>query len=525
MCFVAYVGTELYLANATSNPNPNLSVNGKGMIVRDVRVVHSICKNVSILGHFTLSLAGALIGSVIIVSSAVGFGYHYRSKRRQGEMPRGPFISNELPNQLPPLAHRVCFFSDECNDLSNHCVHDAADKTKSTRAAVAPFSMKYVFQSCATFELLVGSKQLSFKLEESTSNEISRSKGGEIELSNSGIVIEFPPDALQEVNVTISASIFVSSEPVKGRFVSLLELLPHGIKFDCPVVIRSYYHVAGSRGFDSKLHLFYSNKFRSETFLDYVGELSETSAEASYSKMDYFLRDEFLEIRALSFCNLCAWSEGPCNVALSAFRKRGNNSKFGMTVALSCAHPDVLRKLKRFHVKENNESFLTSSVCTWDESWKRVEVVLEGEDEWRASGKATFTIEARNTVMKRPGDLYLGPTKGFVLTKVSDIEAGISTLQFNVNAYTATDPSAAVDVSQIILEIDTSSTTNIVPWHPDSDTLSVHSHASSSSGNFSAGSRDSLYSNRSIPGFRDDYERRRVPSIKSAGIRSFSLFN
>ena len=196
-----------------------------------------------------------------------------------------------------------------------------------------------------------------------------------------------------------------------------------------------------------------------------------------------------------------------------------------MTVALSCAHPDVLRKLKSFHVKENNESFLTSSVCTWDESWKRVEVVLEGEDEWRASGKTTFTIEARNTVMKRPADLYLGPTKGFVLTKVSDIEAGISTLQFNVNAYTATDPSAAVDVSQIILEIDTSSTTNIVPWHPDSDTLSVHSHASSSSGNFSAGSRDSLYSNRSIPGFRDDYERRRVPSIKSAGIRSPSLFN
>ena len=120
-------------------------------------------------------------------------------------------------------------------------------------ATPSPFAIRYASHPCGPFELFVESTKLSLKLEESAAMEISKSNGGSINLANYGILIEFPRDALQGERVTITISLFISSEPVKGRFVSLLELLPHGIMFDRPVLIRSSYHVAGSRSVDSKL--------------------------------------------------------------------------------------------------------------------------------------------------------------------------------------------------------------------------------------------------------------------------------
>ena len=373
---------------------------------------------------------------------------------------------------------------------------DAREVLDDTRQALAladssPFAIRYASHSCGTFELFVDSTKLCFKLEESTSSETSKSKGGRIHLTNYDILIEIPPDALQEEHVIITASLFISSEPVKGRFVSLLELLPHGIMFDRPVLIRSSYHVAGSRSVDSKLHMFYSKKFRSDTALDYVGELSETKAEATFLGMKYFLREEFLEIQALSFCELCSWPEGLYNVAFSVFRSSGSASKFGVTIALSCAHPDILRALKIYHVKENNEGFfLKTSFRTWEESWSKVEIALECDDEWKASGKAAFTVEDRNTVMKRPRGSFLGPTQGFLLRKASDIDsanAGMTTLQFNMSAYKP-DLTTWVDIGQIIVETNFSSATKVVPWDPD--TVSVYS--SPSSGNSSGNSRTGI---------------------------------
>ena len=367
-------------------------------------------------------------------------------------------VEIQLGNLLPVKLSRIL-------KTFTHPGAVSLEKTHAPATAIAPFSMKYVFQFCTTFELLVGSKQLSFKLEESTSNEISKSKGGEIELSNSGIIIEFPPDALQEINITISASIFVSLEPVEGRFLSLLELLPHGIKFDRPVVIRSYYHVAGSRDFGSTLHIFYSENLKSEMFLNiflnYVGKLSEISAKASYSKMDYFLREEFLEIRALSICNLCFWNEGLCKVGFSVFCTKGSDSQFGVFIVLSCAQPEILDAIKNYHVQKNSKGFLTMSVSRWNESWRKMEIALESDGKWVASQMATFMIEDRNTVMKCSRKSYLGPTKSFLVTKAtSNVDAGVAMLKFNINAYKTDSP---IYVDQIIVNPSTAT------WFVDAD--------------------------------------------------------
>ncbi|XP_065828232.1 uncharacterized protein [Oscarella lobularis] len=386
----------------------------------------------------------------------------------------------------PRFCHKSCGLTTPKTNLPVEC--DELQCEAEELWTPSPFAIRYASHSCGTFELFVDSTMLSFKLEESASNEISKSKGGRIHLANYDISIEFPRDSLQEEHVTITASLFISSEPVKGRFLSLLELLPHGIKFDLPVVIRSSYHVAGSRSVDSKLHMFYSEKFRSETFFNYVGELSESSVKASYLKMDYFFGEKFLEIQALSFCNLCSWSEGPCKVAFSVFRNRGSDSKFGVTIALSCAHPEILRNLKNYHVQENSKGFLTTSFITWNKSWSKMEIALQSDDEWKASATATFTVEDKNTVMKCPRESFLGPTSNFLLTKVaSNVNADVTSIQFNINAY-ETDLTAPVTMTQIIVDINPLSDTKIVTWTGDSDTSSLYS--SPSSGNGSSGSRE-----------------------------------
>ena len=87
-----------------------------------------------------------------------------------------------------------------------------------------------------------------------------------------------------------------------------------------------------------------------------------------------------------------------------------------------------------------------------------MEIALECDDEWKASGKAAFTVEARNTVMKCPRGSFLGPTRSFLLRKASDIDsanAGMTTLQFNMSAY-ETDLTTSVDIGQIIVETNSS---------------------------------------------------------------------
>ena len=408
---------------------------------------------------------------------------------------------------------------------------EALAVTKEALALVdqSPFAISYASYSCGTFELLVDSKKLNFQLEESASNEISKSNGGRIHLANYDISIEFSRDSLQEEHVTITASLFISSEPVKGRFLSLLELLPHGIKFDCPVLIRSSYHVAGGWGFDSKLHMFYSEKFRSETSFNYVGGLSETRAKATYLKMNYFLREEFLEIQALSFCNLCSWSEGPCKVALSVFRNRGSDSKFGVTIALSCTHPDILRALKNYHVQENSKGFLTTSFITWNESWNNMEIALESVGEWKASATATFTVEDKNTVMKCPRESYLGPTKSFLVTKVaSSVDPDVMMLLFNIIAYKTDSSKTPVDT--VIVEINPLSETKIVSWTGNPDASSLNTNPSS--GNGSSGFRERYRSSEgrniySLAGLnasgehRTDSDGYESMPVESAGMRCF----
>ena len=264
----------------------------------------------------------------------------------------------------------------------------------------SPFEVKFL-SSCSTDNdspsllFLVNGQKVEL-IRRLTNPRLIGDEGGELVCAP--FKVKIPPGAVS-CKSRLSLSVFFSEDPVQcsreddtSHFV-VIELLPHGMRFEKDVVIErqlKHHFQPGNSGCpNARFTFFYGAGLYPNEIYEYMGTLCNASRTDVYREMTLTLESNFVSLTSKSFCQICLfWTLGEFFASVALFSRRTDSlqTRLEVEAILSCTCEENLDEIET----RQNKKGLTTSTEPWrfrcrtkGIACQELVISLEDSDVWK----------------------------------------------------------------------------------------------------------------------------------------------